>query len=116
MSLINAYKVIHFHRTSTVRHDRTGVVITIFGKRGVVYTGSQKKHKGACSALPKVEKTRKMETDDDDNGSSVLLKRHKPSLFAYRDHVCIAIVDDVAEIYTCVSSNIKKSKVFDLLV
>ncbi|KAG0986945.1 hypothetical protein G6F29_002878 [Rhizopus arrhizus] len=37
----------------------------------------KKKHKGTCSALSKAEKRRDMETDDGDNGSSVLMKRHK---------------------------------------
>ncbi|CEJ05571.1 hypothetical protein RMCBS344292_19509 [Rhizopus microsporus] len=40
----------------------------------------KKKHKGTCSALSKAERRRDMETDDDDNGSSVLMKHYKPSI------------------------------------
>ncbi|KAI8877713.1 hypothetical protein K501DRAFT_39401 [Backusella circina FSU 941] len=44
------------------------------------YNHLKKKHKGTCSALSKAEKRRDIETDDDDNGSSVLMKHHKPSI------------------------------------
>ncbi|KAG1579184.1 hypothetical protein G6F46_011095 [Rhizopus delemar] len=39
----------------------------------------QKKHKGTCSTLSRAEKGRDLETDDDENTSSVLIKHHKPS-------------------------------------
>ncbi|EIE76148.1 hypothetical protein RO3G_00852 [Rhizopus delemar RA 99-880] len=39
----------------------------------------QKKHKGTCSTLSRAEKGRDLETDDDENTSSVLIKHHKPT-------------------------------------